>query len=125
MLATVYIADSDKTVSRSIQFLLASENISAKVFSDGSKLIASALKAPPGCIIAETLLPDMPGITLINRLAIEGLHMPVILLSRTNDIPSAVAAVKRGAWDYLEKPFMQHMLLDSVSRAIAIQKQLG
>ena len=115
---TVYVADSDIDVSKSIEFLLSTEGIHATVFSDGVSLYDAVLECRPSCAVVAALLPDMSGVVLLKRLRAVGMDLPVIILANTSDIPSAVDAVKSGAWDYLEKPFIQHVLLDSVRRAI-------
>jgi FixJ family two-component response regulator len=116
--ANVYIADSDSTVGNSIQFLLASDNISARVFTGGLELLACTRDVPPGCIVAEALLPDISALSLLDRLRCDGLQVPVIILSSSGDVFSALEASRTGAWDYLQKPFMQSRLLDSVHRAM-------
>jgi FixJ family two-component response regulator len=118
VLANVYIADSDSTVGNSIQFLLASDNISARVFTGGLELLACTRDAQPGCIVAEALLPDISALSLLDQLRCDGLQVPVIILSSAGDVSSALEATRTGAWDYLQKPFMQSLLLDSVHRAI-------
>lgn len=123
MPSSVYIADSDNSVSRSIQFLLASEKITSQVFEYGRELIDCALTSQPDCIIADSTLPDMTGLGLMRSLAAQHLNTPVILLANSSDIPSAVDAVKNGAWDYLEKPFMQQQLLRSVQQAIELHSE--
>jgi two-component system response regulator FixJ len=122
LLATVYIADSDSAVGRSIQFLLETDNISARVFTKGQGLLECARSSPPGCIVADAALPDISGLTLLKRLREEGLTTPVIILSGSSDVPSVVEAVRTGAWDYFEKPFMQRVLLDSVKRAMKLER---
>ncbi|MFK7976452.1 MAG: response regulator transcription factor [Halioglobus sp.] len=116
----MFVADSDISVALSIQFLLAAENISSVVFSDGIELINLALVDEPACIVAESKLPDMTGLFMMQKLVAVGINTPVILLTASDDIAAAVEAVKHGAWDYLEKPFMQHELLRSVTRAMAL-----
>jgi FixJ family two-component response regulator len=118
VLANVYIADSDSTVGNSIQFLLASDNISARVFTGGLELLACTRDVQPGCIVAEALLPDISALSLLDQLRCDGLQVPVIILSSAGDVSSALEATRTGAWDYLQKPFMQSLLLDSVHRAI-------
>ena len=118
MLASVYIADSDSSVGKSIQFLLASDNISARVFTGGHELLACTRDMLPGCIVADALLPDISALRLMDQLRCDGLQVPVIILSSSGDVSSAVEAARTGAWDYLQKPFMQSLLLDSVRRAI-------
>jgi two-component system, LuxR family, response regulator FixJ len=115
---TVYIADSDLDVSKSIEFLLATEGIEAAVFDDGVSLLDAVRGCEPSCVVLAALLSDMSGVLLMKRLQKVVADLPVIILANTSDVPSAVDAVKSGAWDYLEKPFIQRVLLDSVRRAI-------
>lgn len=115
---TVYIADSDIDVSKSIEFLLATEGINATVFADGLSLFDAAIGCEPQCVVVAATLVDITGVLLMKRLRQAGVEQPVIILANTSDVPSAVEAVKSGAWDYFEKPFIQHVLLDSVKRAI-------
>ena len=116
--STVYIVDSDIEVRKSIKFLLETENIHASAFTDGQEILDFVPLTPPSCVVAEADLPDITGVMLLNRLREQGLHVPVIMLANTSDISMAVDAVKAGAWDYFEKPFIQRVLLDSVQRAI-------
>ena len=119
---TVYIAESDNAVGRSIQFLLESDNISARVFSEGQGLLDCVRCSPPGCIVADASLPDLSPIMLLRQLREEGLKIPVIVLSASSDVSAVVEAVKTGAWDYFEKPFMQRVLLNSVKRAMKMER---
>ena len=116
--SAVYIADSDSEVGKSIQFLLATDDIPAIVFADGQGLLDCAISNPPSCVVGEAVLPDITGLMLLKRLRQEGLETPVIFLTNSNDVSMVVEAVKSGAWDYLEKPFLQRVLLDSVQRAL-------
>ncbi len=118
MSTNVYIADSDSTVGDSIQFLLASDNVSARVFTRGLELLACTRDVAPRCIVVEAVLPDISALSLLNQLRCDGLHVPVIILSNSGNVSSALEASRTGAWDYLQKPFMQSMLLDSVHRAM-------
>jgi len=116
--STVCIADSDAEVRRSIQVLLETEDIPATAFTDGQGILDFVLLTTPSCVVAEALLTDITGVMLLKRLHEQGLHVPVIMLANTSDISMAVGAVKAGAWDYFEKPYIQRVLLDSVQRAI-------
>ena len=114
----VYIADQDIEVSQRIQRLLESGHVKAKVFADGKSLMEQVLMTPPSCIVVEALMPDTDGVSLMKNLRQRGLQTPVIILAAGGDVPKAVDAVKAGAWDYLEKPLIQHFLMNSVRRAI-------
>jgi len=121
--STVYIADSDSEVGRSIQFLLETDDIPAIVFTDGQGLLDYAISNPPSCVVAEAALPDITGVMLLKRLRQAGLQTPVILLANSNKVSMVVEAVRSGAWDYFEKPFLQRVLLDSVKRALGQSQQ--
>jgi len=123
MQSIVYIADSDEEVGKSIQFLLQTVNIPSAVFASANALLGTAIADPPGCVVAGAVLPDMSGVLLLNRLRQKGLQMPVIFLADSSDLPMAVEAMKSGAWDYFEKPFIQRVLLDSVQRALGINQK--
>lgn len=68
--------------------------------------------------MVESLLPDITGLNLMQRLRINRIATPVILLSQAIDSNSQVDALKVGVWDYLEKPFMQQQLVNSVQSAM-------
>jgi FixJ family two-component response regulator len=72
--STVYIADSDSEVGKSIQFLLGTDNIEAIVFADGQGLLDHAITNPPSCVVSEAVLPDITGVTLLKRLRQAGVQ---------------------------------------------------
>jgi len=115
---TVYIADSDIEVSHSIEFLLAADGLNTAVFDSGHSLYNAVLERQPGCAVLAATLPDTSGVLLLRQLRQKGVDFPVIILANTSDIPSAVYAVKSGAWDYLEKPLLQSALIASVRKAL-------
>lgn len=117
----VYIADNDLVVAESIQFLLKTEHIESTIFSGGRGLLERAMVSPPDCVVTEAELPDIRGVDLLRGLRRGGLQMPVIILANHSEVQLTVEAVKLGAWDYFEKPFLQRVLLDSVKRALASQ----
>ena len=119
----VYIADSDVEVANSIQFLIKTEQIESRVFANGHELLDETAVLTPGCVVTEAELPDISGVELLKRLLKAGFSMPVIVLSSHSAVDQAVEAVKSGAWDYFEKPFVQRVLLDSVKRALESQNR--
>jgi len=116
-MTAVYIADSDVSVAESIAFLLRSEAISSRVFMLGEDLLQVASDSPPCCIVVDSQLPDMSGMRLLRQLRVQSIQSPVILLSTAKEQASTVDALKGGAWDYLQKPFMQAALVRSVKSA--------
>ncbi|MGJ8686809.1 MAG: response regulator transcription factor [Spongiibacteraceae bacterium] len=116
--AVVYLLDCDPEVSKSIQFLLRAEKIEAQVFDDERSLLAHARVIPPSCIVVDNINKGTDGKSIIDHLHDIPLFIPLIVLSCSSSVATAVSAVKAGAWDYFEKPFVQRELLDSVHRAV-------
>lgn len=115
----VYLADRDSAVTHSIQLLLKTEKIITHVFDTSGSLLKQVIEKPPGCIVMDAVMPDIDGAMLLTMLKQHALYTPVILLGGNSEIPVVVDAIKAGAWDYFEKPFLQHVLIDSVKRAMA------
>ena len=79
-----------------------------------------ALTAPrPGCIVADVRMPGMDGIELVRELSRRGIALPVVLISGHGDVPMAVAAIKAGAEDFIEKPVDDAHLLAAINRCLA------
>jgi two-component system response regulator DctR len=80
----------------------------------------AAWPAAPSCIVLDVRMPGVSGLVLFERLAERGMLdvLPVIFLTGHGDVPTAVAAVKRGAFDFVEKPFSDNSLVDRVEQAL-------
>ena len=114
----VYVADQDAAVRDSIELLLQTQRHAVRQFDSGQSLLDTTLIEPPGCIVMDAIMSDMDGPTLLRRISEHQMPTPVILLGGNSKIASVVDAIKAGAWDYFEKPFLQHALLESVLRAL-------
>lgn len=117
----IHVIDDDDAVRQSLAFLLSTagyeveEHPSARAFvSDG---LATANTA--GCIITDVRMPDMTGIELLEMIKQRGVTVPVVVITGHGDVPLAVAAMKLGAADFLEKPFDDVAILDVVKSALA------
>lgn len=119
---TVYIADRDYTVSDSIRSLLDTAQIVSRIFVNGQSLLAQSLIEPPLCIVMDTILDDIDSVQFLKKLEEENACIPIILLGQNSKIPQVVSLLKGGAWDYLEKPFVQRRLLESVQKAIKFNR---
>ncbi len=122
----VFIIDDDDEVREAIALLmesvgLASESYSsAEIFSDNFNLDR------PGCIILDIRMKGMSGLMLQEHLANQEIHPPIIFITGHGDVPMAVKAIKAGAIDFIQKPFNDQVLLESVYRAIEVdEKQRG
>jgi len=81
--------------------------------------LAAIDKREPGCIVADVRMPGTDGIGLVRELARRGIAMPVVLISGHADVPMAVAAIKSGAQDFIEKPVDDTLLVAAINRALA------
>jgi len=126
----VYIVDDEEVVRDALAWLLRSRRLLSECFASGDAfaawLEAQAQPWPsaPGCLLLDVRMPGTSGLVLFERLADAGLAqaLPVIFLTGHGDVPTAVAAVKRGAFDFVEKPFSNNALVDRVEQALMRSK---
>ncbi len=123
--ASVYIVDDDASVREALAWLLRSRRLGSQVFDSAETFLemleAAHLPSRPACLLLDVRMPGMSGLALFERLVERGLHevLPVIFLTGHADVPTAVSAVKRGAFDFCEKPFSDNALVDRVEQALA------
>ena len=122
--ATVFIVDDDASVREALAWLLRSRHLLGEGF-EGAEEFCAMLEGgwtptQPCCLLLDVRMPGMSGLALFDKLAERGLIelMPVIFLSGHADVPTAVNMVKRGAFDFCEKPFSDNALVDRVEQAI-------
>ena len=116
----VYVVDDDDALRDALRFLLESAGYSAETFAAAEHLLAAPRLAPGACIILDVRMPGMSGIELQRELARRGSILPIIFLTAHGDVPMAVAAVKQGAFDFIEKPFEDERLLQLVDGALKL-----
>lgn len=127
--ATVYIVDDDSGVRDALAWLLRTRRLPSEVFAsaeDFDALLARGLKVTtPSCLLLDVRMPGMSGLALFDKLTGYGLLpiLPVIFLTGHADVPTAVAAVKQGAFDFCEKPFSDNVLVDRIEQALASSAQ--
>ncbi len=115
---TVFIVDDDAAVRSSLKALIESADLATEVFSEASVFLDRCDPKRPGCLVLDVRMPEMDGMRLQEELAARRCDMPVIFITGHADIPTAVRAVQRGAFDFIEKPFPAHVLLDRIRTAI-------
>jgi FixJ family two-component response regulator len=121
--ATVFIVDDDEAVRESLIILLQSEGLAAQAFGSAEAFLAAAPSAAAGCIIADIHMTGMTGLELQQELRRRHIDLPCIIITGQSDVPKAVAALKGGAVDYLEKPYRVDSLLQAVGEAIGRLRQ--
>lgn len=123
--ATVFIVDDDASVREALAWLLRSRRLPSESFSSAesfdSMLQSSGPQRTPSCVLLDVRMPGLSGLALFDRLIARGSleAMPVIFLTGHADVPTAVDAVKRGAFDFCEKPFSDNALVDRIESALA------
>ena len=115
---TVFIVDDDSEVRDALKLLMESVGLDALAFSSAQAYLDSFDPAQPGCLVLDIRMPGMSGLSLQEKLSREPMHPPIIMITGHGDVPMAVRAVQAGASDFIEKPFRDQVLLDSVHRAI-------
>lgn len=115
---TVFIVDDEADMRESLRWLLGSIGLTSRAFASAGDFLANYTADQPGCLLLDVRMPGMSGLELQMKLAEDKILLPVIIITGHADVPMAVAALKAGAFDFIEKPFNDQLLLDRVQQAI-------
>lgn len=113
----LYVVDDDDAIRRSLAFLLKTSGFAVQVFEGGLPFLKAAAGLEPGCVLLDVRMPDMDGLEVQRELRARGVMLPVIIMTGHGDIDMAVAAMKAGASDFIEKPFEKATLLACIESA--------
>jgi two-component system, LuxR family, response regulator FixJ len=116
---TVHIVDDDDDVRESASLLLESLGYSVFTYPSGVDFLEKLDATMPACILLDIHMPHMDGIEVQRRLAERGVTSPVIVLTGQGDISIAVQAMKNGAFEFLEKPYLNEVLIEATGDAFA------
>jgi two-component system response regulator FixJ len=120
---TVFLVDDDKSVRDSLRLLLKSSGIPLVSFASAEEFLENLPDNPLGCLLLDVRLPGMSGLDLVNELEQKQIALPTILLTGHADIPMAVNAIRKGAIDFLEKPFKEKVLLERLRHALGLTEK--
>lgn len=115
---TVHVVDDDPSMRDSLRWLIESVGMHVDTYNNADAFLEQFEPNMPGCLVLDVRMPGTSGMELLDTLKNRGVQMPIIIISGHGDVPMAVQALKRGAMDFLEKPFRDQELLEQVSRAI-------
>jgi two-component system response regulator FixJ len=115
----VLVVDDDEAVRGSLKLLLKSAGLTARAYPSAAEFLAAHDDGQPGCLLLDVRMPGMSGLELQDELNRRGAIIPVIFITGHGDVPMAVEAMRRGAMDFLQKPFRDEDLIDRVNRALA------
>ncbi|MET3412544.1 two component transcriptional regulator, LuxR family [Methylobacterium sp. UNC300MFChir4.1] len=116
--APVHIVDDDLAVRQALAFLLATDGLTVRVHDSATAFLAAEPERV-GCVVTDVRMPGIDGVELLHRLRQRGSLPPVIVMTGHADVALAVAAMKAGAVDFIEKPFDDEVLLASIRSALA------
>jgi two-component system response regulator FixJ len=117
---TIALIEDDEAILRSLSLLLEGHGVHVRSYSSAERFLSDTSEPSPQCVVADIRLPGMPGTELQGELAKRDPSVPVILITGHGDVAMAVQAIKRGAFDFIEKPFDDQRLLESISQAVEI-----
>jgi len=121
----VFVVDDDPSIRESLGLLLSSAGYGVKTFSSAKEFLKSERSTSgPACLVLDVKMPGISGLDLQAELASRNYAIPVIFITGHGDIPMSVQAMKKGAVDFLSKPFNDDQLLDSVKAAILKDEQI-
>ncbi len=115
----VHIVDDEEAVRNSLAFLLTSAGFAVRVHLSATDFLSVAPDVGNGCLITDLRMPDINGVELLRRLKAVDAMLPAIVVTGHGDVQMAVEAMKNGAIDFIEKPFSDDVLIESISRAAA------
>ena len=116
---TVFIIDDDVAVRDSIQELVESVDLHAETHDSAQAFLDAFRPDRPGCLVLDVRMAGMGGLALQEKLAELGAGIPVIIITGHGDVPMAVRALQAGAVDFIQKPYRDQLLLDSINKALA------
>ncbi len=114
----VHIVDDEEAVRTSLAFLLASSGFAVRTHESATAFLDVAPSVRNGCLITDLRMPDIDGVELLRRLRAADALLPAIVITGHGDVQMAVEAMKNGALDFIEKPFADDVIIDSIRRAV-------
>ena len=120
----VFIVDDDEAVCRSMALLIEDIGLKAQTFTSAQYFLSDYDPTQPGCLVLDVRMSGMSGLELQSRLNELSIHIPTIIMTGHGDVPMAVEAMKAGALDFVEKPFRDQVMLDSIQKAVALDRRI-
>jgi RNA polymerase sigma factor (sigma-70 family) len=119
VLGTVYVVDDDEAVRDSLQFLLEGAGYRVACYDSAEAFLTGFDAKAIACLVLDVRMPGKSGLELQELLLAQGHKLPIVFITGHGDVPMAVSAMKRGAADFIEKPFDQAALKATVEKMLA------
>jgi FixJ family two-component response regulator len=117
-LKQVYVVDDDEAVRDSLRMLMEAVGLDVRPYASAAQFLDAYSPNAPGCLVLDIRMPGMSGLALQDELAKRRLRLPIVFLTGHGDVTMAVRAMKRGAADFIEKPYDEHRLIYAVLNAL-------
>jgi two-component system, LuxR family, response regulator FixJ len=115
---TVFVVDDDAAVRQGLRFMLRAAGYGVEAFPSAPSFLEGYDPRRGGCLLLDVRMPQMTGLELQQQLNVRGWRIPVIFITGHGTVPLAIAAMKAGAFDFIEKPLREDALLESIERAL-------
>jgi two-component system, LuxR family, response regulator FixJ len=122
---TVFVVEDDETNRQLMKDLFESVDLKVELFPSGDAFLAAMPMRGPGCILLDVRMPGISGLDLQSKLSEQKLDLPIIIVTAHGDTQMAVRAMKEGAFDFVEKPINNQVLLDTVNKALTESRRIG
>jgi FixJ family two-component response regulator len=116
----VYVVDDDLIVLRAIDRLLRSSGFTVQTFDSPRAFLGRLPYDGPACLVLDLRMPELNGLEVQDRLALQATVMPIVFFSGASDVSATAQAMRRGAFDFLVKPVDDRTLVDTVARALSV-----
>jgi len=117
-MTTVFVIDDQQSVRHALAEMLGVFGFTVETYESANSFLGAFDPKRAGCIVADVRMPGMDGIELVRELARRGADIPVVLISGHADVPMAVAGIKAGAEDFIEKPVDDSALVAAINRGL-------
>jgi FixJ family two-component response regulator len=114
----VFVVDDDASVRKSLELLIGSAGWHPQTFASAQEFLSCPRVLAPSCLVLDVTLPDISGLDLQKRIAVDRMDMPIIFISGFGDVPMTVQAMRAGAVEFLTKPLRSDVLLGAIQHAI-------
>ena len=119
IMTAVFVIDDQNSVRHALGEMLRVFGFTVEVFDSADRFLQTVAPGRAGCVVADVRMPGMDGIELVRELARRKIALPVVLISGHADVPMAVAGIKAGAEDFIEKPIDDRQLVAAINRGLA------
>jgi FixJ family two-component response regulator len=119
----VFVVDDDEAMRNSLKWLIESTGMPVRTYGSADEFLANYYPGRAGCLLLDVRMPGMSGLELQGHLARHSIRLPVIIITGHGDVGMAVRAMKSGAVDFIEKPFDDEALLNSIRNALAFDER--